>query len=91
MILSARAAGAMAAARLMHPGGTPPAAAPYTLAQRQVPPQSPYHQQQHQLAGLVPGPQQHRPAPAAASLSQQQGPYDVEVTPQVRTVLSSEP
>ncbi len=83
MILSARAAGAMAAARLMHPGATLPAAGPYTLAQRRAPPQSPYHQQQHQLAGLIPGPQQRRPAAAAAAGLSQQGPYDVEVTPQV--------
>ncbi len=95
MILSARAAGAIAAARLMHPGATPPSAAPYAaLAQQQVPPQSPYHQQQHQLAGLLPGPQQHRPAgsagglyPATGADPSQQGPYNVDVTPQVWIVL----
>ena len=82
MILSARAAGAMAAARLMNPTTT--RLAPYLP--RQVPPQSPYHQQQLQMAGPRP---QHRPAlappyPAADPMPRpQQGPFDVHVESQV--------
>ena len=85
MILSARAAGAMAAARLM---GTNAPQVPYPAEPRQAPPPSPYHQQQHQLA--VPSPR-HRPAPASpyppelpAPQQPQQGPYDVHVSSQVR-------
>ena len=83
MILSARAAGAMAAARLMHPGGATGAAVhlPPAQQQRLAPPQSPYHQQQHQLAG--PGMYPAAEAPAA----RQQGHLDVEIRSQVCVAL----
>ena len=70
MILSARAAGAMAAVRLMNPAAAPPV--PY-MARQPLPPSPYHHHHQQQVPQQQPGPGNH-PATAEPYTAAQQTP-----------------